>query len=221
MAKITSGEVAKKNSRNTPVKKEMSLEKAFTIVRTCDEEIRTIYGTRIANSVNVNSQTADYNFSKGVVMFAASLPIASAAEVLFGGGSEVGGPFFALTLLTIVSTISKKMTAITSPIKRRKFQAEFDINEQLNEFHEETMADQAAKVLRKAKKPVKVINAALAPKGQSVYYCNEKGAEGFKLSSPETGDQWDLLFLRANKDEMQKEIETFRLQNKEIEEARV
>jgi len=218
MAKNASGEVAKKTPAKTPAKKELTLKEAFEIIRKCDGEIKEIYGTRTENDVDVTKIMDSVTLGRfiagaGTSMLTGISGLALDIHLLeFIGSSSLLYTFFVL----ISCGMLNKYHWI-APIKQRKLQAEHAIHQQLIEFHEETMAEQAQVVLKKAKKALKVINAALKEDGQSVYFNTTKGEEGFVLKQPEQLDQLEMAFLRVSKKETQKKLELVRTQQNSIE----
>lgn len=218
MAKNTSGEVAKKTPAKNPVKKEMTLKEAFEIVRRCDSEIKEIYGTRTENDIDIakrmDSVTAGrFLAGVGTAMVAGGSGMAFDIHLLEFVGS--GSLLYAIFILVSCGMLHKYHWA--APIKQRKLQAEHAIHQMLIEFHEETMAEQASAVLKKAKKALKVVNAALKEDGQSIYFNTTKGEEGFVLKQPEQIDQFEMAFLRVSKKETQKELKIVRMQQNAIE----
>jgi hypothetical protein len=219
MAKKTSGEVSNKPAKKVPSKHQMSLKEAFVIVRKCDEEIKAIYSTRTENEVNIKDSLQKSAFKFHMAIWATSISGAAGLALSTGIVPLILTSIFPV-LLSLWTADNEKVNTKIQPIKSRKIRAEYNIYEQLIEFHEETMAEQAATVLKKAKKALKVINASLSEYGQELYYNNTRGEEGFAFKEPETVDQFELAFLRASKSKVQSELDSFKAELNAIESKR-
>jgi hypothetical protein len=216
MAKKTSGEVSNKPAKKVPSKSQMSLKEAFSIVRKCDAEIKAIYNTRTENEINIKDSLQQSAFKVHMVIWATSISGAAGLALSTGVIPLVLTSLFPV-LLSLWTADNEKVNSKIQPIRSRKIRAEYNIYAQLIELHEETMAEQAVTVLKKAKKALKVINASLGEYGQELYYNSIRGEEGFVFKEPETVDQFELAFLRASKSKVQSELESFKAELKTIE----
>lgn len=208
MAKDTSGEVAAKTRNKNPSKKELTLQEAFGIVRKADADIKEIYSSRRENDVDINKimdKVTAYRF----LSFMATAGVGGTASVLTDIilADIVGFGSFFIAMYLMVTCGFLKQWNLAAPFKHRKLLAEREIHQQLIEFHEETMAEQAQAVLKKAKKALKVVNAALKEDGQSVYFNTTKGEEGFVLKQPENLDQFEMVYLRLSRKQAHQELE--------------
>lgn len=194
-------------------KGDLSYTDALKVMATYDVVIKEAATRRKSEVKDYFPELENHHYKKGVlstagaVIFEAALAVtgvidvgisvAGVGETLTLMGTLVGGLLF-----TIGTANSRKVMHALSPLKAKKIQEKYELEKALTELKENEFAELEAKILKKIKKAVKVIDEYLKYENRKVVYSNDKGNEGFSIEKSAPLNSWEAELLRVEKSTM-------------------
>lgn len=197
--------VVKTKTKKSAVKSKpaLSYEGALQAIRTYDACLKQAGKHRMFEPPTPTNEMIGYHVAKGII----GTGVLAVAEIVFSvsGVMPVGiGGFFITMgtvtggLLGIIGTAAnEKSQRLFSPLKMKKIQQQYELNQSLVRLKEAEFAKLEADILKKAKKPVKVIQQHLQAENRALVYSGEMGSEGFSIQEKTPMDTWEREIFKA------------------------
>jgi len=185
----------------------LSYEEALKAIRAYDTCLKEAGKHRMFEPPTPTNEMISYHMAKGMIctgVLAAAEIVLSVSGVIPSG---TGGFFITMgtvtggLLGTIGTAAAEKSQRLFSPLKMKKIQQQYELNQSLVRLKEAEFAQLEADILKKAKKPVKVIQQHLQTENRTLAYSGEMGTEGFSIEEKTPMDAWEqeLFKVKASK----------------------
>lgn len=198
----------REKTKKTAVKAELSYEDALQAIRKYDTCLKEAGKHRMFEPPPPTNEIVGHHIGKG---FAVTLVVVTSEIVLSCNGVVIppgmAGVFIGMgtaitgTFGTLATGFTEKYQRFFSPLKMKKLQREYRMNQRMVSLKEEEFARLEAEILKKAKKPVKVIQRYLEAENRTLVYSGAMGTEGFSIQEKTPMDVWEqeLFKIKSSK----------------------
>ena len=191
------------HASESKVSKKMTLADALSVIENSNAKIKEAASVRYPEGTDPFASVYGSSENKAAMMLFASLPLFMILFPMDFGFLAVL-PMASVTMVRYAKkTPDSLVHSILSHKKMKKARGEVLLNKQFFEMGEEKFAEQEAKILRKARKALKLLNAHFEGTGKKVVYSSVIGEEGFTIltDAPEP-TQWDIARLEISNHNM-------------------
>lgn len=184
-------------------KTDLSYQDALDAIQAYDAAIQAAAKNRVYEVVNAGDKASNASARKSMFGSAASVILSIVGGSTGIVGHDVAGVFattaFAALVATPILWLNPTLGRIVSPLAYRKFKNQQSLEEPLAALKEEEFAKVQAKILKKAKPAIAVINSHLKYDNRCVKYTNEKTVEGFSIVVADSLNPWEIEKLKFEK----------------------
>lgn len=182
----------------------MSYQEALDTIQSFDGAIKAAAANRMQESIDPDATACNSAAAKILIAMSASLTAGVVGKITGtmdpGTAQALATAFFVGIPALPVFWISTHMGRLGSPVKYARLKKQLAAEQPLIELKESEFAQKEAKILKKAKPAIAVINSHLKYENRCVEYSNDSGREGFKIVDAKVLNQWEVEKLKAEKD---------------------
>jgi hypothetical protein len=186
--------VVKKKSKSKKDSFSPSYEEALLAIRAADASIKQAASVRAKAPVTLKESIEDYHCYKtmGFVLACTAVETGLSMTGMVNVWLPAVGTFLGGFLATAVTSTMPSVMAIMSPLKAKKLRVQLESDKALYDLKEMEFSEKEARILKKARKYVDVVEKELNKQDETIGYSNSSGREGFSVKKISHDNDWDM-----------------------------